>query len=145
MKTLCIKCKTEPIYVKSRGLCVDCARRFYVKRTQERKGRPEPKHHQNKVRFGSEVEFIKNFFKHKNWFYHPVIFRLNGCNYEPDFYDGERNVFIEVSGTRQAFYQNREKYRLFTKNFPLINLEIRRVNGDLIPLSETEGTYHENK
>jgi len=79
------------------------------------------------------------------WIYQPALFRLNGYRYTPDFYDGEREVFIEVSGTRQAFYNNREKYRLFIKTFPGIKFEIRRPNGDLIPLTETEGTYHENK
>lgn len=84
----------------------------------------------------SEIKFIENFFTHKNWIYHPVIFRLNGVNYEPDFYDGERNVFIEVSGTRQAFQANFDKYKLFIKTFPHIKFEVRDIYGKIKPLTK---------
>jgi len=47
---------------------------------------------------------------------------------EMKFYDGERNIFIEVSGSRQAYHANKDKYRLFRELFPLISLEIRKSN-----------------
>ena len=146
MKDLCIKCKTKPVHIKSRGLCNVCVNRYY---REETKKKAPPEHdslyRQNKIRFQSEIDFIRNFFTHSNWVYQPAHFRLDGGGYQPDFYDGERNVFIEVSGTRQAFYNNLEKYRVFIRTFPKLNLEIRRANGDLISLTETEGTYHKNK
>jgi hypothetical protein len=87
-----------------------------------------------KTKEESEIEFVKNFFVHKNWIHRPASFKINGEKYNPDFYDGKRNVFIEVSETRQAFHNNKEKYKEFRKIFPLIKLEIRAVNGDLIDL-----------
>ena len=137
MKEKCISCLKKPIEIKKWRRCITCYQKY--RRTPGFRDAKTPTKHQ------SEMEFIRSFFNHTNWIYQPVLFRFNGESYQPDFYDGERNVFIEVSGTRQAFYSNREKYRLFIKTFPKIKLEIRHENGDLIPLSETEGTYHENK
>lgn len=122
----CIRCKTNIIYVKKRKLCRQC---YGHERYCGRKGTSYIYH-------CSEVEFIKNFFSHKNWLYHPVIFRLDGFNYEPDFYDGERNIFIEVVGTKQAFSANFEKYKLFVKTFPHIKYEIRNTLGEIKPLSK---------
>lgn len=80
----------------------------------------------------NEIKFVKCFFKHNNWFYQPATFKLNGRSYTPDFYDAERNVFIEVSGTKQAYHANKEKYKLMRKWFPKINFEIRRSDGQEI-------------
>lgn len=77
-----------------------------------------------------EVEFVKNYFTHKNWIHHPATFNLNYTAYTPDFYDGENNVFIEMVGTRQAYHRNKDKYISFEKVFPLIKLEIRKTNGE---------------
>ena len=79
-----------------------------------------------------KMEFVKTFFKHTNWYYAPVIFRLNKFRFEPDFYDNERGVFIEVVGTRQGFSANKMKYIEFFKTFPHLKFEIRRVDGSLI-------------
>lgn len=61
---------------------------------------------------------------------------MKDFKYEPDFYDCDRNVFIEVAGTRQAFEANREKYHEFIKAFPQLNFEIRRTDGSLINLTD---------
>ena len=141
METLCIKCKTSPVYIKKRGLCKKC---YSVAYQKQRKGENASVGmlHYWEIRHGGEVEFVKNFFDHKDWIYQPATFRLNGTIYHPDFYDGERNVFIEVAGTRQAFHANLEKYQQFIKTFPRIKFEVRYTTGELIPLSETEkGKY----
>ena len=130
MKDVCIKCNTEPVFVQKRGLCKKCYGKVCYREMLAR----NPGLY--KYRASSEIEFIKNFFTHKDWVYHPAIFRLDGCNYEPDFYDGKRNMFIEVSGTRQAFHANFEKYKLFIKNYPLINFEIRDFLGEIKPLTK---------
>ena len=70
------------------------------------------------------------YFTHRNWTPKPAIFNLgDGLKYSPDFYDGERNVFIEMAGTRQAYHFNKEKYELMAKKFPFIKLEIRTSDG----------------
>ena len=145
METMCIACKERPIYIEKRRLCNRCYYRWY---NDEKKGtkpplqrKPGDNYHQ-KIQYLTEIDFSRNFFDHKNWIYRPVNFRFNGDVYEPDFYDGERNVFIEVAGTRQAFYANRQKYHAFIKAYPKIKFEIRMMNGKEIPLSATiEGTY----
>lgn len=132
---LCIKCKENPIQIKKRDLCFRCYQRlrrkegnlinktthsFLTKKTEI------------KYAVAAEIEFIKNFFSHQNWIYHPGIFRLNDSKYAPDFYDGERNIFIEVSGTRQAYHFNKLKYEKFRELFPKINFEIRKPSGELL-------------
>ena len=130
MKTLCIQCGEKPVFIQKRGLCRVCYSRVWYR------GKKLSTKTNWEIRHGTEIEFIKNFFTHKNWIYHPVFFRLDGCGYQPDFYDGERNVFIEVSGTKQAFSANFEKYKLFIKTFPLINFEIRDIFGNIKPLAK---------
>ena len=83
-----------------------------------------------------ELHFIRNYFTHKNWIPQPALFSLNGKGYKPDFYDVERNTFIEVSGTRQAYHANKDKYDLFRKLYPKINFEIRKPNGELLKEDE---------
>ena len=131
---LCKKCHERPIYNKKRKLCNRCYQRVRVK------GGPfiNKEDHEfcevtdRKYRAEREVEFIKNFFTHINYEHHPASFRLDGTTYSPDFYDGERNVWIEVSGTRQAYHNNKEKYKLFRESFPNLNFEIRKPSGELL-------------
>ena len=130
-------CKKKPIYIQKRGLCQGCSSKFYNERYRQT-GNRMAKYWE--VRHGNEVEFVKNFFTHKNWIYHPAIFRLDGKNYEPDFYDGERNMFIEVTGTHQAFNSNKQKYKQFIKTYPLVNFEMRYNTGELLSLTEMK--YH---
>ena len=126
---LCINCKENAIQIKCRKLCRKC----YMKLRLEKKGGIPDRNWM--IPYSREIEFIKNYFTHKNWFYHPVIFRMNGFRYEPDFYDNERNVFIEVAGTRQAYHENLEKYKVFVDSFPHFNLEVRHINGNLIDIN----------
>lgn len=135
-KEKCISCGKRPIDIKKWRRCTLCYQ-IYRRTPGFADNRTHPKHH-------SEMEFVKNFFAHQNWIYQPGMFRFNGGSYQPDFYDGERNIFIEVAGTRQAFYTNLEKYREFVKTFPKINFEIRQVNGDLIDLSAEKYSIDDN-
>ncbi len=132
MPNLCIKCKKEPIFVKKRQLCKNCYQAEWREENKALDGKiKEVKHYR-------EIAFIKNFFTHQNWYYAPIIFRANGFRYEPDFYDNKRNVFIEVSGTRQAFEANRDKYIKFAETFPHLRLEIRKTDGVLIDINERQ-------
>ena len=117
---LCSCCKKEPIYIKSTKLCKKC---YYIKYKENRKNK--------EIRHRAEVLFIQTYFTHNNWIYQPAIFNLGEYKYTPDFYDCVRNVFIEVVGTHQAFYDNREKYNKFVELFPLIPFEIRNSDGSL--------------
>ena len=135
---LCIKCKKNPIAYKKQQLCMSCYGKWY---RNNRTARPVGKGFSlpsiKKYQSMAELEFVKNFFDHKNWLYEPATFKFNGTHYTPDFYDGERGCFIEVIGTRQAYHLNKAKYALFRKAFPLIKFEIRQSDGSL--LGETEG------
>ena len=94
-----------------------------------------------KIHHQSEIEFIKGFFNHQNWIYHPAVFKTNMFRDEPDFYDGERDMFIEVAGTSVSFYANKRKYEQFMKIFPKINFEIRRFDGLLMDINDTKQSW----
>lgn len=131
--TLCQECEKEPVHIKKDQLCSSC---YNKKRRQKaRTGVPDTP----AVRSDGEIEFITNYFTHSNWRYQPATFNLLATTYTPDFYDCEKSLFIEVVSTRQAFHQNRQKYKLFRIMFPLLPFEIRKTNGDL--LEEENGHY----
>lgn len=140
MTELCSECREEPIINKKRQLGSRCYQRLRATYGYQLKG---GEHRQPvsaitlvKYRNQREMKFIKNYFKHNNWQYEPATFRLNGEKYNPDFYDGERNVFIEVVGSRQAYDQNKAKYALMKKLFPKIEFEIRTPDGALLEIGD---------
>ena len=133
----CISCHERPIEIAKWRRCLRCYQSYRKKKGM--KGRDNTK--ERTVAYPSEIDFIKSYFTHNNWQYHPAFFRLNGGSYEPDFYDGERNVFIEVAGTRQAFHQNLEKYREFLNTFPMLKFEVRNAKGGLIAISDLRGKF----
>ena len=141
MKELCICCKKREIQIKKRKLCGKCYgikryRRELVTNTLTTKGR---------IVFKAEMDFVQSYFTHNNWLYQPANFRVGDSYYRPDFYDKERNVFIEVVGTRQAFHHNKEKYLAFRQAFPLLTFEIRAADGTLIDLDQPrQGWAKEN-
>ena len=145
MKGICINCtKRKELYCQKRQLCKTCYGKWY-NQSKRKDSNMLSKYKGDKIQHSSEVEFTK-FFTHNNWKYHPCHFRFNGEGYQPDFYDGERNMFIEVVGTRQAFSANKEKYKKFIATYPKINFEIRLVNGDLIDLEaerQPQGIFSE--
>lgn len=130
MEEKCICCKTGQIYVQKRKLCKKC----YLKIRQGNIIKGTPWISKTKIFHATEIEFVKNYFDHKEWIYQPAVFRLNGVNYSPDFYDARRNVFIEVAGTHQAFYRNLKKYRDMNALFPKIEFEVRDKMGKVIKL-----------
>ena len=130
---LCSYCGVHPITQKKRQLCKICYKKL-------RKGDPDISKNSSPFRespYSREMDFVRNFFNHSNWQHQPASFRLNGVNYNPDFYDGERNTFIEVSGSRQAYHENKDKYAKFRKLFPKIAFEIRRSDGVLLDENES--------
>ena len=136
-ENICIECGIRPVYVKKRRLCKVCYSRFY-KKSQKDGGHIKPKNNLGGFIIASrEIQFIKNFFNHKNWQFRPAIFELNGFTYSPDFYDRETDTFIEVSGTRQAYFQNKAIYQKFRELYPKINFEIRNKDGELIDESRS--------
>lgn len=138
MATMCKRCKKAPIKIIRSQLCMPCYRYVYNRSTRTTGKNNSVLHYARLIRSRREVEFIKNFFTHKNWYYLPAIFRWKKWRYEPDFYDGARNVFIEVAGTRQAFSANREKYKAFVVGFPYLKFEVRQVDGTEIDIKNDE-------
>lgn len=123
---LCKECRSKPINYKKRSLCNGCYQRL-------RKNK-KLKNIQS-LRFREKL-FIKNFFNHNEWVREPVSFRLGDTFYTPDFYDGRRNAFIEVVGSRQAYHANKEKYQSLRSRFPKISFEIRTLDGALIEIDK---------
>lgn len=128
---LCIECNKKPVYNKKRKLCLSCYTEL------QRSGAdisPLNTDHRTKTknRIAREMDFVKNYFTHQDWIYHPALFRFDSEKYSPDFYDAKTNTFIEVVGTRQAYFQNKDKYTLFKKYYSKIKFEIRFSNGELL-------------
>ena len=129
-KFVCNRCKQKKVHVKKWGLCISCYN--YM----NKKGLLKPESavfDDAPIRTEcKEFIFVRNYFDHKNWTHQPATFHMNGEKYSPDFYDAERNAFIEVSGSRQAYHDNKEKYALFRKTFPKINFEVRKHDGTIL-------------
>ncbi len=128
---ICKECNKRPVYIKKRQLCILCYGRF---KRSEKNISPTGKSFKTiaKWQHAREIKFIKNYFNHTNWIYQPAVFYMEDEKYFPDFYDGNTNVFIEVVGTKQAYFQNKHKYELFRKVFPLIKFEVRLSSGELL-------------
>ena len=131
-KNKCIECKEREIVIKKRSLCISCYQRLRKAGVAEKGFGPTSLITIKKIKQVGEINFIKNFFTNDGWVYEPCMFYLNGTRYTPDFYDKERNVFIEVSATRQAYHQNKEKYDRLAKLFPKITFEVRTPDGVLL-------------
>jgi hypothetical protein len=132
---ICKECRKKPVIVVKRQLCRTCYQRLRAKEKRENRpfGNQEVDFNLSQPK---EMLFVSNFFNHNNWSHTPVFFHLGGANYSPDFYDGERNVFIEVVGTHQAFHQNKHKYIAMKRLFPKIAFEVRDAHGALITIPD---------
>lgn len=136
IKEVCVICH-EPereVYNKRRMICHRCYQK--ERKKQQANGTWERNFSTEKIidkhQSAAEIEFSRIYFNHKNWVFEPAIFTLGTLRYTPDFYDGVRNCFIEVAGTRQAYHFNKEKYKLFRLIYPKIKLEIREPNGKIV-------------
>ena len=142
----CRVCLKAKVGIKKWGLCLKCYQKHRKENISKAKSISDPNVH---AKFAKEVEFIKNYFKGKNeWVYEPAVFKINGNEmYTPDFYDSERNVFIEVAGSRQAYHYNKEKYEMFKKSYPKIEFEIYTSDGAMVDLNTDRlppGTWYYN-
>jgi hypothetical protein len=126
--TNCVICKTREVYIKKRSMCKLCYGR------ERSKGRITPGFIEPPFtgESNSEMDFIKNYFRHSNWVYQPATFFIGSTTYRPDFYDGLTGYFIEVISTRQAYDANKHKYNLFRTTFPALNFEIRKTDGSIL-------------
>lgn len=92
------------------------------------------------IRNRREKIFAQLFFDNGNWISQPRTFVFSdGTKYTPDFYDVDRDVYIEVVGTRQAYSLNKDKYAKMAKEFEAFGFECRRFTGELyitIPKNE---------
>ena len=150
MVDYCVECKENTVAVAKYGLCMKCYQRARRKGVKSSAIIADCKPVEIKNRQNREMSFVKNFFNHNNWIHQPGIFRIDMFSYSPDFYDGNRNAYIEVAGTRQAYHANKSKIKQIKKAFPLINFEIRQVSGKEISIDsddriEWDGEESENK
>ena len=133
---ICENCKEKEVLVQKYGLCGRCYQQKRRAGLLPVSVEPKTPKIQQRMFIDREFEFVRNFFNHSNWIRHPVNFYLDGNHekYTPDFYDGARNVFIEVAGTRQAWEQRKDKFMEVAKRFPMIKFEARMVTGEEMPL-----------
>lgn len=81
-----------------------------------------------------EKEFFNVYFANRECI-RPGFFPLDHdgfTKYFPDFYDPERDVYIEVAGTHQAYNSNRDKYKTFQSQYDDLNFEFRRHTVELL-------------
>ena len=80
--------------------------------------------------FPSEARFA-NYLDNQNktWIFQPKRFKLKNTTYRTDFYCPDNDTFYEVVGTIDSFYENRQKYEDFKKQYPNIKFEIVSPNG----------------
>ena len=138
-KPICVACKIRDVWIKKHQLCSPCYQKNYrLRALQDVSKLPKFSFKAQKAdKEKAEMVFVRNYFKHSNWLYKPGLFRFpNGARYEPDFLDLERNVWIGVSGTRQAYHQAKEKYEMFMSLFSCLKLEIRLPSGELLDEAE---------
>ena len=57
----------------------------------------------------------------RKWIYHPMGFKLNDNRYAPDFYLPEEDLYIEIVGSKQAYYYNRKKLVEFKSIYSHLN------------------------
>lgn len=96
------------------------------------------------IKYKRERIFAETFFDHNNWTYQPGPYQveINGKlrKFTPDFWDGERDILIEVVGSRQAFNYNKAKYQAFKQMHP--NFEVRYFeNQNLINFTNPRVEY----
>ena len=80
-----------------------------------------------------EIQFVNTFFNGREY-RKAKSFKLNRdgmVRYTPDVYDVERDTYIEIVGSRQAYHANKEKYKMFRQCYPNIKFEIRHYTGQL--------------
>ena len=127
---LCRKCNNREIELKKHGLCKPCyqsERRQHIKEHGSFGGSIIRDMPVNK----REIEFLISR-SDSHLIYDPARFNLGDTSYSPDFYDVEKNIFIEVAGSRQAYSKNKHKYKIMAEKFPLIKLEVRLPDGRLL-------------
>jgi len=138
MELLCRNCNKRPVFIKKRGLCRKCYNKLRSSCNMPGlfdEDNFNPTEEKIYSISSKELEFINNFFYHSAWLYEAVTFHFGMTSYTPDFYDTKRDVYIEVAGSRQAYHKNKEKYDLMAKRFPLVELEIRTPNGELLDVN----------
>ncbi|WP_302554104.1 hypothetical protein [uncultured Bilophila sp.] len=89
------------------------------------------------IKNDNERFFAENFFKHDKWISQPKPIDLGEYTYRPDFYDEEREIYIELVGTKQAFYQNKAKYVKTIEVLGKEKFEIRDIAGRLVDIHPT--------
>lgn len=140
-QVLCTQCQKKLVAVKKWGLCISCYNRMKATSNRNKKPFDQLIKSEQDVIYGihqSEIIFIQNFLGGKKWYYEPAKFYVIDSWYIPDFYEIERNVFIEVIGTNQAFETNKHKYIAFKKLYPNIKLEIRKFDTcEIVEIEET--------
>lgn len=120
-------CGKSEVQIQKWGLC----RRCYQRQIREKKDNSiilDAKF-QPIIQNASERQFALTYFRHDKWVQQPATFSLRVATYTPDFWDGAAGVFIEVVGTRAAFYANKQKYEMFHALYPSLPLRFHARNG----------------
>jgi hypothetical protein len=132
MEDRCVQCKKNPVYIKKRNLCSGCYQKLRSSGALETRRSSVVR---QRIGFmnARESAFASQHLK-AGWILHPCTIRLLGGGvYTPDFWDPERKAFLELVGTRQAYYSNRAKYEDVMKAYPTVPLIIVDLTNKEIP------------
>jgi len=143
---VCVDCGKMPVFNKKRSLCSSCYTRAYRRGSFVTPNGERSDLLKVNSMHKREMEFIRNYFTHTDWYYEPCTFCLGEHKYiVPDFYDGKRNSFIEVIGSRQRYHINKGKYKLFKEMFPEIRFSLRMPDATVFnpdnPRWKEHGAY----
>jgi hypothetical protein len=135
----CKKCGATEIFNKKRQLCKKCTGKFINERRKHQRLEGNDytgRHHPFLFIHRGELEFVKNYFDHRDWQYQPAMFKFNVNgeeeSYTPDFYDAKKDIWIEVVTTRQAWFQAKSKWERWRSAFPKLQAEVRNPYGNLL-------------
>ena len=69
----------------------------------------------------------------RKWEYPSRKFQMGKTSYRPDFFLPDEDIYIEVVGTRQAYFANKEKIAKFRELYPNVKLFIYDHKGEVFP------------
>jgi len=117
----CHRCQQDKISIKKRNLCGKC------NVLALNKGELSP------PVIKAEYDFAENYCGSDSLLHHNATFKFNGLRYTPDFYDVDRDVFIEVVASFVEYKSIKLRTSMFKKYYPNLGFEIRYPNGEVVP------------
>ena len=129
---LCIKCGKEPIHIKKRGLGRKCYNALVRTLRRAHTSLKSTGCDDGVIEFERHLQFAAAFLGTRPFLYRPARFRLGGSrSHTPSFYDVERDTWVDVVCTRQAYHIAKGHYEALRLRYPHLKFELRRPDGSV--------------